>query len=190
MIFTNNEILAGIRNRDNKVLDYIYEKFFPKARSIILRRGGNPKDADDAYQDVMFDFLNRGDSMQTNESFVGYFIRACEKKWLNNLRKSKNTLISATIIELEDFGDKELEDIDRIAEQRKLLKIGWEKLSVNCKQVLQKKYYEKLKYEQISVVLEKTITALKKQVFDCKERLKQTIRTMPESKLYFNEYSE
>ena len=138
---SDEEIIAGLRKRDNRVLQYIYKNSFTPVKQLILHNAGSDKDAEDIFQEaliVVFKKLRDDDSFDLNASFSTYLYSIARLLWLKYLRNIKKLDIDPLNRDMEERIEFEeplpVEDKDlRLAiYQRTLLKIP-----EDCQKILQ-----------------------------------------------------
>ena len=50
---SDQEILAGLRKRDNRVLQFIYKNSFNPVKQLVLHNAGSENDAEDIFQEAL-----------------------------------------------------------------------------------------------------------------------------------------
>ena len=181
----SHNFIKGIKNRDNKILKVIYKEHFSLIKSFIVKNNGNEDDARDVFQEaiiVIFRYAKR-DNFKINCSFETFLYSICRTIWLNNLRNKKiRTNKLDDIREYITFNASENEQIEESAEY-KLYQKHFEKLSDECKKLMQL-FYDKVPYKEIAKKMNyNSIGIVKKKKFKCKEFLLKSIRNDPEFKL-------
>ena len=91
-LYSVEEIIAGIRSRDNSVLQFIYKEFYPTVHHFILANNGNADDAKDIFQEsiiVIFRKLKDEDHFFLNSSFKTFIYSIARHLWLKHLRNLK-----------------------------------------------------------------------------------------------------
>ena len=72
---SDEEILAGVRKRDNRVLQYIYKNSFNPIKQLILSNAGAENDAEDIFQEaliIIFRKLKEEQDFQLTAAFNTY----------------------------------------------------------------------------------------------------------------------
>ena len=84
----------GLKESDDKVLQYIYVSNYPKVEQYIVDNSGTADDARDIYQDA---FLAAWRNVQLDKfrpqndtAIAGYIFQIARNKWLDQLRSVKN----------------------------------------------------------------------------------------------------
>ena len=82
---SDEEIIAGIRKRDNRVLHYIYKNAFAPVKQLILHNAGSETDAEDIFQEaliVIFKKLRAEEDFEINAAFSTYIYSIARLLWL------------------------------------------------------------------------------------------------------------
>ena len=90
--YSVDEIITGIRSRDNTVLQFIYKEFYPTVHHFILSNNGNGDDAKDIFQEsiiVIYRKLKEQDHFFLNSSFKTFIYSIARHLWLKHLRTLK-----------------------------------------------------------------------------------------------------
>ena len=88
--YSKTEIIRGIRNRNNRIVLWLYEQVLPGLEEYVSRKGGSVQDAKDLFQDAMmivFDKIRRN-KFKPEVSVSAYIFGACMKMWVSKFRKS------------------------------------------------------------------------------------------------------
>ena len=124
--------MAGLRKRDNRVLQYIYKNSFTPVKQLILHNAGSETDAEDIFQEsliVIFKKLRDEPDLEIDSSFITYIYSIARLLWLKHLRKIKKIDIDPLNrdmeerIEFEEPSPVEDKDLRMAIYQRTLVKI-------------------------------------------------------------------
>ena len=138
---SDEEIIAGLRKRDNRVLQYIYKNSFTPVKQLILHNAGSENDAEDIFQEaliVIFKKLRDEIDFQLDAAFSTYIYSIARLLWLKHLRMVKKIEIDPLNrdmedrIEFEEPSPVEDKDLRMAIYQRTLLKIP-----EDCQKILQ-----------------------------------------------------
>lgn len=91
-LYSVDEIIAGIRSRDNSVLQFVYKEYYPTVHHFITTNNGNADDAKDIFQEciiVIFRKLKDEDHFFLNSSFKTFIYSIARHLWLKHLRTLK-----------------------------------------------------------------------------------------------------
>lgn len=89
---SENEIIDGLRKRDNRVLQYIYKNSFTPVRQLILSNAGSENDAEDIFQEsliIIFKKLREEENFKLTAAFTTYIYSISRLLWLKHLREVK-----------------------------------------------------------------------------------------------------
>ena len=89
---SDEEIITGLRKRDNRVLQYIYKNSFIPVKQLILNNAGSENDAEDIFQEaliILFKKLRDEEKFELSSAFTTYIYSICRLLWLKHLRNIK-----------------------------------------------------------------------------------------------------
>jgi len=142
---STEQILDGIINNNNFIIQYVYRKFFAIVRNYILSHGGREEDARDIFQDgIMVIYEQRKNQNLNIESGFGtYMYAVCRHKWLN-LRRNSGKLIYNEVnklnleMEKNGFGNhfRDQEELNFKESRARIYQRNFEKLSEECRKML------------------------------------------------------
>ncbi len=89
--YTNERIIKGIRDKEDEIIKYIYETYYPVIKRLILKNKGNADDGKDIFQEALFIIYkkNKIEGLVLTCSFETYFYSICKRLWLKELRQRK-----------------------------------------------------------------------------------------------------
>ena len=162
--YTDREIIESLRSRDGDVVKYLFQRYMPVIRHLVLGNGGTSDDAQDIFQEGLMIILEKVDekSFTLTSKFITLLYCICSNLWKMTLnkRKAADNYIRREAVFEEEPGveanmDNELyqrifaEAFDSLEEAcKKILKLSWsgmspteisEKLGVTYGYVLKKK---------------------------------------------------
>ena len=129
---SEEEIIAGLRKRDNRVLQYIYKNSFTPVRQLIVSNAGSDNDAEDIFQEaliIVFKKLKEEQEFQLTAAFTTYIYSISRLLWLKHLRNIKKIEIDPLNrdheerIEFEEPSPVQDKDLRQAIYQRTLMKI-------------------------------------------------------------------
>jgi RNA polymerase sigma factor (sigma-70 family) len=129
---TDDEIVAGLRKRDNRVLQYIYKNSFNTVKQLILHNAGTDNDAEDIFQEaliVIFRKIKDDAGFELTAAFNTYIYSISRLLWLKHLRNIKKIEIDPLNrdmeerIEFEEPSPVQDKDLRMAIYQRTLLRI-------------------------------------------------------------------
>ena len=138
---SDEEILAGLKKRDNRVLQFIYKNNFNPVKQLILHNAGSENDAEDVFQEaliVIFKKIRDEPGFSLNSAFSTYLYSMSRLLWLKHLREIKKIEIDPLNrdmeerIEFEEPLPVQDKDLRMAIYQRTLMKIP-----EDCQRILQ-----------------------------------------------------
>lgn len=178
--FSDEEIILGLRRRDNHVIQYIYKENFQSISRMVLNNNGSEDDAEDIFQEtliIIFKRLRDNDDFELASTFNTYIYSVGRLLWLKKLRDTSRINVTELNLEMEEFLEfKEpppVEDKDlRFAVYQRNLKLIPEDcqkiLTLTAQDMPAKDIAEKLGY--------KSDTYVRKRRHFCKEFLVNRIK--------------
>lgn len=138
--FKDEQIIAGLRKRDNQVIQFIYETDFEKISQMIQSNNGSSDDAEDIFQEsliIIFKRLRDDPDFELTSSFSTYIYSVNRLLWLKKLRNYRKMDVTRLDREKEDFIEFEepppvLDKDLRMAIYEKNLKL----IPDDCQQIL------------------------------------------------------
>jgi RNA polymerase sigma factor (sigma-70 family) len=175
------DIINGVRNQDDKILNWMYDHYFPSVRNHVLNNSGSDEDVSDVFQDTIIVLYNQitEDNLALTTDLKGYFFGIARNVWSSHLRKKQKT------IELEiDIADEEDDEgqYDPILER--IISRVFQKLKPD-QQMVMNLFAEGHSYEEIAIKmdLKNEINARRKK-YVCKEALLELVKEDPEYQEY------
>jgi len=182
--FTAKEILHGLKDRDTRVLDFIYDNFYFQIKIFITKNHGTEEDARDIYQDALMVIYQKQqkENLLLSCSFSTYLYSVCRLLWLKQLEKRKQqytvTEESGIYVEVNE----NILDIFNLNEKYKLYQDHFGRLSFSCQKVLEL-FLAGIPLKEIANILGfKSEQYAKKRKYQCKEKLVMSIKSDPEYK--------
>lgn len=178
---SDKSIIEGIKNQDDKTLNWLYNNYFSTVRDYIIKNSGTAEDVSDTFQDAIIILYDRviSDSFTLTSDLKGYFFGIAKNIWSNHLRLKKKT-IELDEINLEDQGFEELTEtfLGRIIEK------AMKKMNPESREVLQM-FYEGISYDEIAARMDyKNETYARRKKYLSKEELVELVKEDPEYQEY------
>lgn len=165
--------------QSDEELKNLYVNNYTAVEHFVLQNSGSVEDAKDIYQEA---FLAVWRNLQLNKfapQFDGalgaYLIQIARNKWIDHLRSSryKKTLPlpenQESLMTIEETNDTTIDKIKNIKEQ-------FRQLGEQCKDLLERFYYEKQPLKEIAAALNWTEATAKNNKYRCMERLRALIK--------------
>ena len=102
---TDEEILTGLRKRDNRVLQFIYKNSFNPVKQLVIHNAGSDSDAEDIFQDaliIIFKKIKEESDFKLTAAFNTYIYSIARLLWLKHLRKIKKIEIDPLNRDMEE----------------------------------------------------------------------------------------
>ncbi len=182
-------ILQGLRDKDTKVLDYIYENYFQQIKTFIGNNQGSHEDAKDVYQDALLVIYQKAvkNNLSLSCSFNTYLYSVCRLLWLKKLEQERNTRIIAEDSESHVEIEPGLIELTEMNERYKLYQDHFRRMSYSCQKVLEL-FLAGIPLKEIANILGfKSEQYAKKRKHQCKEKLISNIKSDPEFRYFNNE---
>ena len=102
---TDEEIIAGLRKRDNRVLQYIYKNSFNAVKQLVVHNAGSDSDAEDIFQEaliIIFKKIRDDADFQLTANFTTYIYSIARLIWLKHLKQIKKIEIDPLNRDMEE----------------------------------------------------------------------------------------
>lgn len=175
------DIIEGVHNQDDKVLNWLYDNYFQSVKNHVLNNSGSDEDVSDVFQDTIIVLYNQitEDNLNLTTDLKGYFFGIARNVWSAHLRKKQRT------IELEvDLADEQETEEQYDPTLERILSRVFQKLKPDQQMVLNL-FSEGHSYEDIAerMNLKNEIYARRKKYL-CKEALLELVKEDPEYQEY------
>lgn len=181
---TAKEILHGLKDRDTRVLDFIYDNFYFQIKVFVTKNHGSEEDARDIYQDALMVIYQKQqkDNLTLSCSFSTYLYSVCRLLWLKQLEKRKQHITVTEESGIYVDVNENILDIFNLNEKYKLYQDHFSRLSFSCQKVLEL-FLAGIPLKEIANILGfKSEQYAKKRKYQCKEKLVSSIKSDPEYK--------
>jgi RNA polymerase sigma factor (sigma-70 family) len=176
------DIISGIRNQDDKVLNWLYDNYFQSVKNHVLSNSGSDEDVSDVFQDTIIVLYNQitENILNLTTDLKGYFFGIARNVWSAQLRKKQKT----TELEIDIADEEENEEqYDQILER--IISRVFQKLKPDQQMVLSL-FSEGLSYEEIADKMDlKNEVYARRKKYLCKEALLELVKEDPEYQEYF-----
>jgi len=188
---SDEEILAGLRKRDNRVLQYIYKNSFNPIKQLIISNAGSEDDAEDIFQEaliIIFKKLKGEQKFELTSAFTTYIYSIARLLWLKQLRNIKKIEIDPLNrdheerIEFEPPSPVQDKDLRMAIYQRTLLKIP-----EDCQKILRLTAQDITSKEIARQLGFRSESYVRKRRHFCKEFLINKIKEDPDYQAMFEE---
>jgi RNA polymerase sigma factor (sigma-70 family) len=179
-MYTELELIAGLKERDLNVMKHLYANYYPMIRDLIQKNGGSEDDAADIFQEGMVVLYQKSqDHDFTWSSTLKTFLYAvCKNKWLMQLRKKRKSDTVTLEDSLEISSSVNVQNDLIMYEKKELMRTHFSQLGADCQEVL-RRFFDGDSLRQIAEVMNFTEAYAKKRKFICQQRLIQAISADP-----------
>ena len=173
-------IIIGIRNQDDKVLNWLYDNYFQSVKNHVLSNSGSIEDVSDVFQDSIIALYNQitEDKLNLTTDIKGYFFGIARNVWSAQLRRKQKT----TDLKI-DLPDETTEDQSDLVLERIISRV-FQRLKSDQQMVLNL-FSDGLTYEEIAekMNLKNEVYARRKKYLS-KEALLDLVKEDPEYQEY------
>jgi RNA polymerase sigma factor (sigma-70 family) len=138
LLYSDAEMLSGLRSRNEKILREYYRLFYSRIRHFVLKNSGQEEDARDLFQDVLLVLFQkvRNDSFVLTCALGTYIFSVSRILWFKELKKRRH--ISSTFVGLEEFADfdRDIHETAELNERLEIYRKNFNNLSKDCQKVL------------------------------------------------------
>jgi len=174
-------IVEGVRNQDDKILNWLYENYLSQVKNFVLKNSGTQEDVSDVFQDSIIVLYRQitEDNLNLTSDLKGYFFGIARNVWNAQLRKKQKT----TGLEFDIAEEEDLEIINDPTLER-VVSRAFERLKPDQQMVLSL-YSDGNSFEEIALKMNlKNETYARRKKYLCKEALLELVREDPEYQEY------
>lgn len=144
--FSDITIIEGVRNQDEKILNWLYDNYFQSVKSYVLKNSGDEDDVSDVFQDSIIILYRQitEDELTLNSDLKGYFFGIAKNVWNTLFRKKQRTVG----LEFDLSDEDDIEDINTPILER-LVSKAFQLLKPDQQMVLNL-FSEGLSYDEIA----------------------------------------
>ena len=182
--YSEDELLTGIRSKDNKVLEFIYQQYYPSVSHLVRNNNGSFFDAEDVFQDsIIILFQKFKDNNQKLQCTVKTYLYSISKNlWMQRLEKKKRTPVDFS--DVENYIDMKVEIGKEYIEfeKERLYQKHYLNMSKSCMQLLAL-VVRKISSEELAKKMGfKTGQYARKRKSQCRKTLLMKIQNDPDYK--------
>ena len=178
--------IKALCDNDPVLIQEIYQKYSNKILIYVKKNTGSTKDAEDIFQEALVDIYEQGkkEDFRLTCPFDAYLYFICKNKWLNQLRKKKNSEV--TIDNVEQYKDEDflltLAEETIVANSRKqLFEQMFEKLGDSCKNILRLNW-KGISLDEVAKQLNLSYGYTRKKKVECIAKLTKLVKEHPSYK--------
>ena len=150
--YSDEQIINGIKTRDNLVLTYLFDEYLEKIIKYVTRNKGTKQEAEDVFQDaieIIF-FQVRKNDFKLKKTFDAYFTVIYQNKWKTEVKlKNKQEKISA-FQETLAYEEIDIQNEIKREQLRKLTNDEYIKLDKESRTLINLFYFEKKTMAEIA----------------------------------------
>jgi len=176
-IIKNHPQIDKLVNNDVETYKLLYNVLLPKVISYIRNNKGSLTDAEEIFQDALFQIIVRAKvkGLEITSSFEGYIFTVCKNLWLKELNNRKKEVRNEGVFELKADNNDTVAAILQ-QEQWDLFEEKLKLLTDNCR-VLLKDFFNKVSYKTIVAKFNYSCENVAFQrVFKCKKKLADLVK--------------
>lgn len=178
-LYNDLEIIQGIRRKDNKILEYIYDEYFGMIYEFVSQNNGSDDDTRDVLQEAIVFIYNKinNESLELSSSFKTYLYSICRYIWYNEVRRRQREFNNIMDYAQHDRVHSDSLQFEYKHQQRyRLYQEHFSKLGKECRKVL-RMFLMDCSYEHIAKVMNyKNIETAKRKKYVCKNQLVKSIK--------------
>lgn len=181
--YTNKHLIEGIKERNNEVLEFMYDRYYPMIRHLILQNNGSEAEAREVFQEAMvvvFEKL-RSKSFRLSCSLKTFLYSVARNIWLQQLERNGRQ-VAFEDVENQLITEGEAPYDDDLAARRHLYQRHFMRLSESCRKIL-KLFLASVGFEEIRRIMGfRSRQYAVKRKYDCVKILFRSIQDDPEYK--------
>jgi RNA polymerase sigma factor (sigma-70 family) len=179
--FPDITIIEGVRNQDDKILNWLYDNYFQSVKRFVLSNSGSDEDVSDVFQDsiiILYKQIIEGNLNLTTD-LKGYFFGIARNVWNTELRKKQKT----TELLIDPSDDENSNELNDLLLERIISK-AFQKLKPDQQAILSL-FSEGCSYEDIALKMDlKNETYARRKKYLSKEALIELMNEDPEYQEY------
>ena len=191
--YSIEEIIKGVRRRNNDIFKYLYKEIYPSVLNYIIQSNGSDDDAKDIFQESLIILYRKAcePGFKLESSVKTYIYAVCKNLWFQKNRSqevlnedfSKFQEDEVPYSNDEDmlFDDHEMTDSLKIS----LLQKYFRKLNRFCQRILQM-FYKGKSHKEISEKLRISYDMSRQRKKECMQSLYDLISADPEFRKYYD----
>ncbi|GLR16129.1 RNA polymerase sigma factor [Portibacter lacus] len=169
--------LEGIKTRNSKVIQEIYDDILPGITSWVKQNGGQLDDAKDLFQEMIISIYKKQQQgeFELTCTFWSYSLVVCRNLWFAKNRKKDKIKYQEDVGSDHVSLDLDMQSTIEQQEQIMIYRKHFNSLAEKCQKVLSM-FFAKVKMSEIAKKLDTSEAYIKKKKFKCKEELVSRIK--------------
>ncbi len=169
-----NAFIKGNRNAFNLIVRKYQKRIYWIVRKMVL----DHDDADDITQEIFLKLYRSINEFRGESKFFTYLYRISVNYSLNHLSKSKKMFARRSDIEISELKSDDVKPGEKIdlTDRSKLLEKAIETLPDQQRAVFNMRYYDNLSYDEISIIMSKSVGGMKANYFHALKKLEKFLK--------------
>lgn len=171
---TDEMLIKGLHTKQNEWVNVLYNKARPTIIRYALNNDSSVDEAEDLVQNtviIVYEQILLGKLVLTS-SMTTYIYGIAKNLWLKELRKKRNLVLRPP-----DEADFDSENQDDLTEYRlNQLQRAIEELDAKCQEILKSRYWQNMRFNEMSQIYNTTVASLKMKSSRCHESLQLIIK--------------
>ena len=171
---TDEMLINGLFTKQNEWVEILYNKARPIIIRYALNNDSSVDEAEDLVQNtviIVYEQILLGKLVLTS-SLTTYIYGIAKNLWLKELRKKRRLVMRPP--NEKDFESENQDDLteDRLNKLQKAI----EELDAKCQEILKSRYWQNLRFNEMSKIYNTTVASLKMKSSRCHESLQLIIK--------------
>ncbi len=179
--YSDINIIEGVRNQDDKILNWLYDNYLQSVKSYVLKNNGSSDDVSDVFQESIIALYKQitDDNLNLTTDLKGYFFGIARNVWNAQLRKKQKTIeLKVDLPEEESSDDQPNHILERVISR------AFQKLKPD-QQLILNLFSEGDSYEEIALRMDlKSEIYARRKKYLSKESLLEIAKKDPEYQEY------
>ena len=184
--FTEHDLYKGVKEQDRRVLQFLYRKYSPMVRWMVINMGGSTEEAKDIFQDAIIELLimSRKPGFKIVCKMKTLIYAIAKRQWKYKSRRRRKE-IPLYLIEYEPQEEPPFPSQDEVYLYERIVWPSFQSLPETCRKVLLLSW-EEYNVQEIATELNLTEGYIRKRKSTCMQRLIGVVRSHDEYELLLN----
>ena len=183
-----NDDLDRIKNRDSAVFEKIYREYSRQIYNFILfKTGKNKHMTEEIFSSTFHSALKSAPTLKDSTKILSWLLQIASRRYCDHLRKKYrdrrffNPADDEKIISnIPDQTGAVIEEKKDDEEKIRFIKLAIELIKAEYREVINLKYNEHKSQKEISIILDKTESAVENLLFKARKAIKKELKKMLE----------
>lgn len=170
---TDETIMEAVKNGDLQQASVLFERYNKRIFNFLARMTMDRDVAEDLTQNVFLRMIKYRNSYREGNKFHSWIYQVARNVFSDHYQSVKNR--KADFVDVERLGDymADSEESMRMDEQEKLLQRSLSKLNDEQRELLVLTRFQHMKYEEVAVIMDTTVTNIKVKVHRAIAKLRE-----------------